>query len=170
MRWSRFLLALASIAVLTLAAALPWGLPTSDRFVLPLLPVVAISYWTIDPDAWLPEWVIFLAGLSLDVLTHGPLGYWALVYLFTYVVAIFASRVAVEGGVGRIVLLACIVIAVTGFAWLAASFYFLEILDLAPFARGAMFAVISALLITPVLGSLRAVLKPIRTVRLTRGG
>ncbi len=170
MRWLRFLVPAASIAVLTLAATLPWGLRSADRFVLPLLPVVAIYHWTLDPDAWLPEWVIFLAGLSLDVLTQGPLGYWALVYLFAYVVAIFASRIAVEGIVGRSLLLGCAVIIVTGFAWLAASFYFLEILEWGPYARGAIFAVLSALLITPVLGSFRAVLKPIRAVRLTRGG
>ena len=170
MRWLRSLMPVASIAVLTLTAALPWGLPTADRFVLPLLPVVAIYYWTLDPDAWLPEWVIFLAGLALDVLTQGPLGYWALVYLFAYIVAIFASRIAVDGVVSRAVLLACAVITVTGFAWLAASIYFLEMLDAGSYARGAIFAVLSALLIAPVLGIFRAVSKPGEAVRLTRGG
>jgi rod shape-determining protein MreD len=170
MRWFRFLLPLISMAVLTFAAALPWGLPTAARFVLPLLPVVAIYHWTLDPDAWLPEWVIFLAGLSLDVITKGPLGYWALVYLFAYVVAVFASRIAAEGGAGRIILLALTVIVVTVFAWLAASLYFLEMLDLGPYARGAVFAIFAALLITPVLGSFRALLKPIQAIRLTRGG
>jgi rod shape-determining protein MreD len=159
-----------SIAVLALAAALPWGLPAADRFVLPLLPVVAIYYWTLDRDAWLPEWAIFLAGLALDVLTQGPLGYWPLVYLFAYVVAIFASRSTIESVLGRIMLLAAAIVAVAVFAWLAASLFFLGLLDSEPYARGAIFALLLSLLITPGLGILRAVSKPIRAVRLTRGG
>jgi rod shape-determining protein MreD len=159
----------ASIAVLTLVAALPWDLSTEDRFVLPLLPIVAIYYWTLDHEAWLPEWVIFLAGITLDILTQGPLGYWALVYLFAYVVAIFTSRFNVGSLFGRIALLAGAIAIVTGFAWLVASFYFLDMLDPAPYARGTIFAVLSALLITSALGIFSAVSKPIRAVRLTRG-
>jgi rod shape-determining protein MreD len=170
MRWLRFLMPVISITVLMLAATLPWGLPTADRFVLPLLPVVAIYHWTRDQDAWLPEWVIFLTGLTLDVLTQGPLGYWALVYLFAYVIAIFASHITVEGFVGRLALLAGAVVVVTVFAWLAASFYFLEMLEPEPYARGAIFAFLSAFLITPVLGIFGTLSKSVRAARLTRGG
>ena len=84
--------AFISIAVLTLLAALPWGLPTEDRFFLPLLPVVAIHYWALRRPEVLPEWFVFLAGLLLDVFTHGPLGYWPLVYLVAYALGVLGSE------------------------------------------------------------------------------
>lgn len=170
MMWLRFLMPVLSVAVLTLVAALPWGLAAEDRFVLPLLPVIAIYRWTLDADAWLPEWVIFLTGSTLDVLTQGPLGYWALVYLFAYVVALFASHVAVGNAIGRMALLAGAIVAVTGFAWLLASLYFLQMLNWEPYARSALVTIAAALLIVPVLGIFRSISKPGRAVRLTRGG
>ncbi|CAA2138983.1 rod shape-determining protein MreD [Hyphomicrobium sp. ghe19] len=169
MMWLRFLMPVISVVVLTLAAVLPWGLAAEDRFVLPLLPVIAIYRWTLDADAWLPEWVVFLTGLTLDVLTQGPLGYWALVYLFAYAVALFASRVRVDSALGRMALLAGAIGLVTAFAWLLASLYFLQMLDWAPYARSAIVAIFAALLIFPVLGLIRSVSKPARGIRLTRG-
>ncbi len=169
MSWLRTLAPVASVALLTIAAILPWGLPVEDRFVLPLLPIVAITYWTLDRDAWLPEWVVFLAGLMLDVLTQGPLGYWALVYLVTYVVAVFASRLRCETNVRKLAIFAGVILAVTVFAWLAASVYFLEMLDLAPYARGAASALLAACLVTLAFGVLGTASEPGRAVRLRRG-
>ena len=169
MMWLRFLMPVISVVVLTLAAVLPWGLAAEDRFVLPLLPVIAIYRWTLDRDAWLPEWVVFLAGLTLDVLTQGPLGYWALVYLFAYAVALFASRVRIDTVFGRMALLAGAILLVTAFAWLLASLYFLQLLNWAPYARSAIVAMFAALLVVPVLGLIRSVSKPARDIRLTRG-
>lgn len=169
MMWLRFLMPVISVGVLMLAAVLPWGLAAEDRFVLPLLPVIAIYRWTLDADAWLPEWVVFLTGLTLDVLTQGPLGYWALVYLFAYAVALFASRVRVESAFGRMALLAGAIGLVTAFAWLLASLYFLRMLDWGHYARSAIVAMFAALLIFPVLGIIRSVSKPARDIRLTRG-
>jgi rod shape-determining protein MreD len=165
----RSLMPALSVSVLTIVAILPWGLPWEDRFVLPLLPIVAIYYWTRDSDAWLPEWIIFLAGLLLDVLTQGPLGYWALVYLATYVVAVFCSRLKLETTVQRLMLFAGAIIAVTFFAWLTASVYFLELRDWEPYARGAGFAVLSACIVTLAIAAFRFSAAPGRPVRLSRG-
>ncbi|WP_045836613.1 rod shape-determining protein MreD [Hyphomicrobium sp. 99] len=169
MMWLRFLMPVISVVVLTLAAALPWGLAAEDRFVLPLLPVIAIYEWTRDPDAWLPEWVIFIAGLTLDVLTQGPLGYWALVYLFAYVVALIASRTSAETVIGRMALIAFAIIAVTGFSWILASLYFLQLLDWQPYARSALITMLAALVLVPLLGILRFGSRTSRGIRLTRG-
>ena len=70
-----------SVAVLVMVAVLPWGLPPDGRFVLPLLPFIAIHYWTSRHPEKLAEWVPFAAGLTVDVLSNGPLGYWSLIYL-----------------------------------------------------------------------------------------
>lgn len=169
MRWLRFLMPVASVAALTIVAILPWGLPTVDRFVLPLLPVVAIYYWTLDRDAWLPEWSIFLAGLLLDVLTQGPLGYWALVYLVAYVIAVYCSRFAVNTTAQRLALFTGAIVSVTLFAWLAASAYFIAFLDAEPYGRGAGVAVLAAALITLLRRVARSAGTPARPVRLTRG-
>lgn len=47
MNWTRIVAPIGSVAVLALIAALPLGVPAEDRFFLPLLPVVAIHYWTL---------------------------------------------------------------------------------------------------------------------------
>jgi len=165
----RLLMPVLWLSVLAIVAILPWGLPWEDRFVLPLLPIVAIYYWTLDRDAWLPEWLVFLAGLLLDVLTQGPLGYWALVYLATYVVAVFCSRLNLETAIQRLALFAGAIVAVTFFAWLAASVYFLELLDWQPYARGAGFALLSAGIVTLVVSAFKISAAPSRPVRLSRG-
>ncbi len=165
----RMIIPVLSVALLTIAAILPWGLPTDYRFVLPLLPIVAIYYFTLDGDAWLPEWVVFLAGLLLDVLTQGPLGYWALVYLVAYVVAVCCSRVRVETMVAKFALLGGAIIAITTFAWFAASFYSLEMLALSPYVLGAGFALLAACLAMFLRGLLRGSGIVARPMRLTRG-
>jgi rod shape-determining protein MreD len=168
MTWRVTVLPALSVLALTFAAILPWGLPSDYRFVLPLLPVVAIYYWTRDDAAWLPEWVLFLCGLLLDVLTQGPLGYWALVYLVAYIAAVYASRSAIESPRGKVALFTTAIITVTFFAWLAASAYFLELLDWKPYARGAFFALILAALVQLAL----VIAKPSKSatsLHLTRG-
>lgn len=169
MRSLRAFLPFASVVLLTIAAILPWGLPVEDRFVLPLLPIVAIYYWTLDRKAWLPEWGVFLAGLMLDILSQGPLGYWALIYLVTYVAAVFASRLRLETAAARLAAFAGVIGAVTVFAWFVASLYFLQVLDWGPYVRGAGFAFLAACLIVVVRSAFGAGGEPRRPVRLTRG-
>ncbi|MBS0234646.1 MAG: rod shape-determining protein MreD [Proteobacteria bacterium] len=169
MRWLRAFLPVASVAILTVVAILPWGLPVEDRFVLPLLPIVAIMYWTLDRDAWLPEWAVFLAGLMLDVLTQGPLGYWALIYLVAYIAAVFVSHLRFETALGRFGAFAGAIIGVTAFAWLAASVYFLKVLDWEPYIRSAAFALAAACLILGVRAIFGSRNESDRAVRLTRG-
>ena len=170
MNWSKFVAPIGSVAVLTLIAALPLGIPAGDRFFLPLLPVVAIHYWTLRHDAWLPEWAVFLAGLTLDILTHGPLGYWALIYLLVHLTATLSSRLPVAGTLGRLALLGFAILLVTVVAWAAASLYFFELLDWVPYATGAVLASLCALLIVlPLLRFLDGAVDSHRNIRLTRG-
>jgi rod shape-determining protein MreD len=169
MRLVRSLVPLVTVVMLTIFALLPWGMPSEDRFILPLLPIVAIYYWTLDRNAWLPEWAIFLCGVLLDILTQGALGYWALVYLVAYAAAVLCSRTVADTTLQRLGLFAAAIGAVTSFAWLLASAYFIELLDVMPYVRGAAFAVLAAAIITVTSNFLKSSGPPPRPVRLTRG-
>ena len=85
------------VGLSTLAAALPWGLPADACLVLPLLPYAVLHVATVTRDGAVPEWLAFVAGLALDLLTGGPLGYWALVYLAGYGATVLALPWARRG-------------------------------------------------------------------------
>ena len=147
----KYIVPLSSIILLTLIAALPWGLPSEDRFFLPFLPVVAIYYWALRRPELVPEWFVFLSGLCLDTLTHGPLGYWALVYLAAYASGVMSQPFGNTGSLARIGLFIASLSAVAFAAWAAASLYFVEFADWTAFARGAGLAGAAAILIVPLL-------------------
>lgn len=90
-----------TIAVVTFLASLPWGLPADSRLALPLLPYLVIHYWTLRRGAAVPDWLVFAAGLSFDLLSDGPLGYWSLVYLLGYALTIGLLPWAEAGGALR---------------------------------------------------------------------
>jgi rod shape-determining protein MreD len=130
-----------SVAVLTILSALPWGVPAESRFVLPLLPVVAIHYWVLrDHARSVPEWFVFLCGLLLDVLTNGPLGFWSLIYLLAYAAAQFSVPLSREGPLVRWMLLIVALTALSFTAWISSSIYAVELVDWQPFAWGALAA------------------------------
>lgn len=159
----------ASIAVLTVLAALPWGLPTDDRFFLPLLPVVAIHYWAMRRPERLPEWFVFLAGFLLDVVSHGPLGYWPLVYLTAYALGVVSEQAGQASFAARIILFLIALAAVTCVSWALASVYFLEFADWVPYANGALFAAVAAFVLMPLLHLLDGPAGDRDSVNLSRG-
>lgn len=161
---------LVTIALLTLIAALPWGLPSDYRFFLPLLPAVAIHYWSVRRDDLAIEWLAFLSGLVLDVLTQGPLGYWSLIYLLSRVMGLQSVRFS-EAGQGVRILLYALALAVTATAaWAISSLYFLEFADWRPYANGAGLAALASLVIVPVLHTLDTPERARAFPNLTRGG
>jgi rod shape-determining protein MreD len=161
---------LASVAALTLVAALPFGMPAEVRFYMPLLPYTVIHYWAVRRPTLMPEWGVFLAGLGTDALTHGPLGFWSLMFLIG-VVAVDATRDAPDwGAVGRWGVFSGTLLALGVCQWLVASVYFVEWADWKPM----LLAVIIAVLSYPVIGS---VLRPLNRLwaspenaAMTRGG
>lgn len=140
------------LITVTLIAALPWGLPSDARFLLPLLPFLVIHHWAVRRPASMPEWLVFLSGLGTDVLTHGPLGFWSFIYLVGYMLS-RAFRLhdhwAVIGQWLEAVALLSILAALQ---WLIASAYFLGSVDWRPLARGSLLAVLLYPLIISALG------------------
>lgn len=159
----------ASVVILAVLAALPWGLPTEDRFFLPLLPVVAIHYWALRRREALPEWSVFCAGLLLDVFTHGPLGYWALVYLAAFTFGVLGEAAGRKSQLLRLALFAVSLAVIAALAWAIASIYFFEFADWRPYARGAGLAALAAILIVPLLHLLDAPQPQRSDTALTRG-
>ncbi len=49
----------------------------------PIFPLVIVFFWSVYGPDYLPPFSVFLIGLLQDLLTGGPLGLWAAVYLVT---------------------------------------------------------------------------------------
>ena len=146
------IIAPVSIAALTVLSALPWGVAAESRFVLPLLPVVAIHYWVLRDEAdMVPEWFVFLCGLLLDVLTNGPLGFWSLIYLLAFALARLSTGWAREGVMARWLLLLAALALLSFCAWIISSLYAVDVADWRPFAWGAVAAGLAHPLLALVL-------------------
>lgn len=126
------------ILALTLVAALPWGIGSDYRFLLPNLVFAIIHYFTLRHEAQVPEIVVFISGLTLDVLTGGPLGYWSLVFLSGYAIA-RTQAPSSDGGRRTRWALTFVAMLLVGFIeWSLASVYYLELADWRPIAIGAI--------------------------------
>jgi rod shape-determining protein MreD len=143
MPYLRNMVPLLSVALLTVIAALPFGLPSDVRFFMPLLPYTVIHYWAVRRPTLMPEWGVFLAGLVTDVLTHGPLGFWSLMFLIG-VVAVDATRDMPDwGALGRWGQF-CGTLMILGLSeWLVASIYFVELADWKPMLLAVLIAALS---------------------------
>lgn len=77
--------AVVTTLLIALAAALPWGTGETFRLVLPMLPIIAIIFWSLAPQP-MPATVVFGSGLFSDLATQSPVGFWTAIAL---VVALF---------------------------------------------------------------------------------
>jgi rod shape-determining protein MreD len=126
----------ASIAIFAVLAVLPWALPASARFVLPFFALIAIDYWSCRSQERLSAWVPFTAGLFIDVLTDGPLGFWSLIYLCAAMLGSSSQLVRVRDPWTRWPMFALTAGALSGAAWVVASLYNFALIDWRPFAWG----------------------------------
>ena len=94
------LLRAATPTVLGLFGVIMLALPVRlfEGFVpTPILPLVIIYFWSIYGSDYMPAPSVFIIGLLQDLLTGGPLGLWAGVYLLTQFIVLtqrsyFAGR------------------------------------------------------------------------------
>lgn len=160
----------AIVLLLALLAALPWGVGGDLRLVLPLLPTAVILAWSLRRRAAVPEVIAFLAGLVLDALSHGPLGYWALVNLVALVLAALLRNPQGAAPLARFLRFAVGTGMTAAVAWTVSSLYALQVGELRPLASAAVMVVLT----WPLLAGLMAALDPPRTVaangNLVRGG
>jgi rod shape-determining protein MreD len=144
----------ATVVLATLLAALPWGLPSQTRFLLPLLPYAAIHYWAVRRPALMPEWMAFVSGLATDVLTHGPLGFWSLVFLLGLALVHAVPPQEAWGAGGRWLHFAVTVLVLAVAQCVIAAMFFMSAIDWLPFASAAAWASVAypllALLFRPL--------------------
>lgn len=72
------LLGLAGVIILALPVRLFEGFAPT-----PLVPLVVVFFWSIYGPDYMPSISVFFVGILQDLLTGGPLGLWAGVYLIT---------------------------------------------------------------------------------------
>lgn len=120
-------------------AAAPWGLPEEATFVLPFLTLLLIFVFSATREKLIPAWLAFLAGLVTDILTAGPLGYWAFLYTLCFAAArLMAYRAPALSLMMLWLQFLLVSTLVAGAGWALASLYYLRPIDGWPMALGAL--------------------------------
>ena len=118
-------------------AVFPWGLAADTRFILPLLPATAILVMNLRRPNAVPEWMAFGAGLVLDALSAEPLGFWALVHLAAYALAVVIAPYRGTGIAARWVAGLAGVSGLALLQWTLISLYAFEPAAFAPLLQAA---------------------------------
>lgn len=137
-----------SVLLAVLATAVPWGLPADASFTLPLVVVMMVFCWRIMPDAVLPLTACMLLGLLTDVMSGGPLGFFALM-------ALIAASI---GGLLRFTLeprdlwplwfvWSALALTLGVLGWLLGSLYFFRWIDWWPI----LFGTLTSIMLFPIV-------------------
>ncbi len=79
-----------SVLVGILLTQLPFG--ANGLIVTPAFPLIPVFFWATYRPQLLPIPVVFVFGLVQDLLSSGPLGLWAIVFLITYAITLWQSE------------------------------------------------------------------------------
>lgn len=124
-------------------AAVPWALPAVAGFVLPLQLIIFVFALSLQRKYELPTLSVFAAGLLMDVLTAGPLGYWAIIFLITHTLAGLLTRRKVHTNFAMLwVTFAATAATASITGWVLASLYFVRLIDWQPMLIGGAVAVV----------------------------
>jgi rod shape-determining protein MreD len=105
-----------SVMPIATASAMQW---------VPSFSLIFLFYWTMHRPDIFPRWLVFFMGLAQDILSNGPLGLWALVYVCTYE-GVYLNRLFFIGRVAYSSVFG-FTLASTGaavFAWVLVSIYY----------------------------------------------
>jgi rod shape-determining protein MreD len=132
-----------SVLFAVLATAVPWGLPADATFILPFVVVMMVFCWRTIPGAVLLPAVAVLLGLLVDIVSGGPLGYWALMALIGATAGGHSGPLGEEGHnvVTLWLIWTALVCTLAGFGWVLASVYFFRWIDWWPILLGALASV-----------------------------
>lgn len=143
------LLLLPSCLVLlaVLAAAAPLGVNTQAGLVLQVMPYMMAHLFLARRKGFVSSLVMFLAGITVDITSGGPLGFWALIYLFGVLIARQLPSALMHTQMGRLSGLLLVVFALAAAQVGVASLYLLEWIDWHPVLAGTLVAGLITLLI-----------------------
>jgi rod shape-determining protein MreD len=144
-----------TVIIATLIAILPFGAGDMVRTCLSFLPLMTIHYWSARRPHLVPVAVVFVVGLIIDVLTHGPVGFWALLALTAAGTAqIETAATGQSTTAGRAAVFALTMVLAAGLCWAIASLYTGQTIDVQPFLVAALTAValypLMAVLLMPI--------------------
>jgi rod shape-determining protein MreD len=132
-----------SVLFAVVATAVPWGLPADATFILPLVVVMMVFCWRTIPGAALPPAGAVGIGLLADLMSGGPIGYWALMCLIGATVGGRAGSLRESSDfVLHWLIWSALVSVLAGFGWLLASAYYFRWIDWWPIAFGAMTSIV----------------------------
>jgi rod shape-determining protein MreD len=144
-----------TLVVASILAVLPFGAGELVRTCISFLPLIVVHYWSARRPHLLPVTAVFACGLAIDVLTHGPIGFWALMMLAVAALAPLEDTLTGQStATGRAAVFAIAMVAVAGLAWGVASLYNGYTMDGRPMLFAALCSIASyplaALLLMPI--------------------
>ncbi len=157
-----------AIALATFVCALPWGASGEFRLVLPLLPYALIHRCVERFGASTPDWLVFLAGFSMDVVGQGPLGYWSFIYLCGFTMVRSSTAQMQQGFLSSVGLFAMTIVSLALMQWSIASIYYFRSAAFMPHVVAAAIATATYLMLLVLLPA-RAAGQPRINSRLERG-
>ncbi|MDR3500478.1 MAG: rod shape-determining protein MreD [Parvibaculum sp.] len=111
--------------------------------VMPAFALMAIYYWAIVRPEMFPVYAVFLVGLLSDLLSGGPIGLWAFVYVLTYAVVLSQRFLIVSGAFSVFWLGFLLAAAFAGVAsWTVASISYGQVLAARPIVLHMLVTVI----------------------------
>ncbi len=101
--------------------------------LMPSVPLILLFYWAVYRPEIFPRWLAFLMGLGQDVLSGGPIGLWALVYVCVYE-GVYANRVFFTGraAYSSLIGFAFAAAAAGALAWIVVSLYHWQLMTPMP--------------------------------------
>jgi rod shape-determining protein MreD len=165
------LVPVATVLVLALGGVMPLGLGESVAFAQCVLPFAAIHHWSRGEEPALPVWLVFVAGIGVDILTYGPVGYWALLYLVgTWLGALPESVTARDSLPGRWLAFGGALCGLTATGWLVASAYFGRLAEPWPMLGAAGVLMLAFPVFSCAFAALDRIGVPARPLNLERRG
>lgn len=93
---ARGLTPVALTLLFIMASMVPLRMPGLSP-VVPSLGLISVYFWVVHQPDLMPGWVVFLIGLTVDLLTGGPLGVNVFVLLMLYAALATQHRVFTNG-------------------------------------------------------------------------
>lgn len=106
------LVSILSTVTLALAVSLPWSAGEIGRLVLPMLPILAVIFWSMARSAPMPATAVLIAGLFTDIVAQAPVGFWTLIALVAALIARVLSRSVLGSALAGRLIVAIMAIAI----------------------------------------------------------
>ena len=135
------------VVLAVLMAAAPLAASVEIDVVLQVMPYMLAHLFLARRKGVVPSPVMFAAGIAMDIITNGPLGFWALIYLFGVLIARQLPRGLTSTQSGRVSGLLLIVFALAAAQVGLASLFRLAWIDWHPVLAGTLMAGFVTLLI-----------------------